>query len=98
MLLIPWLNSLKSRRSPLAYRRRHVERTAQAVQVGNLEYLEDRTLLSTGPLLVSVIPNGQLDLLPQQNANQPPILHQAPRDLTFGFSPQQSIDPISIDS
>ena len=73
-------------------KRRSEDRKAQALRKLQVEVLEDRRLLATGPQLIGIQPNSG-DLLKDGD-----VLNVAPRELTFQFNEGQSIDAASLDA
>ena len=73
-------------------KRRSEDRKAQALRKLQVEVLDDRRLLATGPQLIGIQPNSG-DLLKDGD-----VLNVAPRELTFQFNEGQSIDAASLDA
>src|SRR6185437_10495530 len=88
-------NSAAGRRARRAADKRRAERGRQRGRLAQrretaIERFEDRCLLTSGPQLISIIPDNGGLLLPGETLNT------APRELTFRFDQNQVIDPNTL--
>ena len=83
-------DSASSRRERRARRTRRGRNSAPVWRETKTERLEERSLLTTGPQLISIIPDNGGVLLPGETLNS------APTQLTFRFDQNQVINPTTL--
>src|SRR5262245_56242086 len=73
--------------------RRRARQARRQREVHTIERFEDRCLLTSGPVLLTITSNDGGVILPN---TPPPVFHTAPSEFTFLFNEGEAISPSSL--